>query len=350
MSSRRTGATRRRTCGCCGSRTPRLTGAEASTAADGDAGVPEVAANEEPWAAGIRAHLERRGWTQGELAARSSLKPNTVGAVLRGDPTTTRTLTAIAAGFGVGGRGACRRRGPRTGRPLDRGAGAPRRGGPDAGRGEGRRDAAPRADPGRVGRRRAGGPGGAPGAGGDRRGRGGSPGRAGAFRVRPGRGTRRILGSMSGAATRSTRRWATGLPLGRGRGRGAQSPRAVRRARRGGRAARRAAPSSGSTAAPGTNIRHRPLRSRRSRGCRVESRFMHTFLRRPCVPRPFQPPPSPCDPVSSTRSRCGVGSSSRDEHRCSPDSRGDFSVPRSPVEDQIRAWTATTMVGGACER
>ena len=77
-------------------------GAEASTAADGDAGVPEVAANEEPWAAGIRAHLERRGWTQGELASRSSLKPNTVGAVLRGDPTTTRILTAIAAGFGVG--------------------------------------------------------------------------------------------------------------------------------------------------------------------------------------------------------------------------------------------------------
>ena len=45
---------------------------------------------------------ERRGWTQGELASRSSLKPNTVGAVLRGDPTSTRTLTAIAAGFGVG--------------------------------------------------------------------------------------------------------------------------------------------------------------------------------------------------------------------------------------------------------
>ncbi len=34
-------------------------GAEASTA-DADAGVPEDAANEEPWAAGIRAHLERR--------------------------------------------------------------------------------------------------------------------------------------------------------------------------------------------------------------------------------------------------------------------------------------------------
>ena len=76
-------------------------GAEASTA-DADAEVPEDAANEEPWAAGIRAHLERRGWTQGELASRSSLKPNTVGAVLRGDPTSTRTLTAIAAGFGVG--------------------------------------------------------------------------------------------------------------------------------------------------------------------------------------------------------------------------------------------------------
>ena len=76
-------------------------GAEAWTA-DGDAGVPEDAANEEPWAAGIRAHLERRGWTQGELASRSSLKPNTIGAVLRGDPTSTRTLTAIAAGFGVG--------------------------------------------------------------------------------------------------------------------------------------------------------------------------------------------------------------------------------------------------------
>ena len=76
-------------------------GAEASTA-DGDAGVPEDAANEEPWAAGIRAHLERRGWTEGELASRSSLKPNTVGAVLRGDPTSTRTLTAIASGFGVG--------------------------------------------------------------------------------------------------------------------------------------------------------------------------------------------------------------------------------------------------------
>ena len=30
------------------------------------------------------------------------MKPNTVGAVLRGDPTSTRTLTAIAAGFGVG--------------------------------------------------------------------------------------------------------------------------------------------------------------------------------------------------------------------------------------------------------
>ena len=72
-------------------------GTEASTAA-GDAGVPEDAANEEPWAAGIRAHLERRGWTQGELAARSSLKPNTVGAVLRGDPTSTRTLTAIIRG------------------------------------------------------------------------------------------------------------------------------------------------------------------------------------------------------------------------------------------------------------
>ena len=41
-------------------------GIEASTA-DGDAGVPEDAANEEPWAAGIRAHLERRGWTQGEF-------------------------------------------------------------------------------------------------------------------------------------------------------------------------------------------------------------------------------------------------------------------------------------------
>ncbi len=40
-------------------------GGEASTA-DADAGVPEDAANEEPWAAGIRAHLERRGWTQGE--------------------------------------------------------------------------------------------------------------------------------------------------------------------------------------------------------------------------------------------------------------------------------------------
>ena len=64
--------------------------------------MPEDAANEEPWSAGIRAHLERRGWTQGELASRSSLKPNTVGAVLRGDPTSTRTLTAIAAGFGVG--------------------------------------------------------------------------------------------------------------------------------------------------------------------------------------------------------------------------------------------------------
>ena len=38
-------------------------GAEASTA-DADAGVPENAANEEPWAAGIRAHLERRGWTR----------------------------------------------------------------------------------------------------------------------------------------------------------------------------------------------------------------------------------------------------------------------------------------------
>ena len=183
-------------------------GAEASPAADGDAGVPEDAANEEPWAAGIRAHLERRGWTQGELAARSSLKPNTVGAVLRGDPTSTRTLTAIAAGFGVGGRGAIRRRGPRAGRPLDRGAGAPRRGGPDAGRGEGRRDPAPRADPGRGGRRRAGGPGGAPGAGGDRRGRGGSPGRAGAVRVRPGRGTRRI--PWVGERTRRPRRTLIG--------------------------------------------------------------------------------------------------------------------------------------------
>ena len=30
------------------------------------------------------------------------MKVNTVGAVLRGDPTSTRTLTAIAAGFGVG--------------------------------------------------------------------------------------------------------------------------------------------------------------------------------------------------------------------------------------------------------
>ena len=76
-------------------------GAEASMATT-DAGVPENAANEEPWAAGIRAHLERRGWTQGELASRSALKPSTVGAVLRGDPTSTRTLTAIAAGFGVG--------------------------------------------------------------------------------------------------------------------------------------------------------------------------------------------------------------------------------------------------------
>ena len=75
-------------------------GAEASTA-DADAGAPEDAANEKPWAAGIRAHLERRGWTQGELASRSSLKPNTVGAVLRGETTSTRTLTAIAAGFGV---------------------------------------------------------------------------------------------------------------------------------------------------------------------------------------------------------------------------------------------------------
>ncbi len=84
-------------------------GAEASPA-DGDAGVPEDAVNEEPWAAGIRAHLELRGWTQGELASRSSLKPNTVGAVLRGDPTSTRTLTAIAAGFGVAGRPATSRR------------------------------------------------------------------------------------------------------------------------------------------------------------------------------------------------------------------------------------------------
>ena len=92
---------------------------------------------------------------------------------------------------------------PRTGRPLDRGAGAPRGGGPDAGRGERRRDTAPRTDRGRGGRRRAGGPGGAPGAGGDRRGRGGSPGGAGAVGVRPGRGNpRRILGSVSGPATR----------------------------------------------------------------------------------------------------------------------------------------------------
>ena len=66
-------------------------GAEASPSAAVEAGVPEDAANEEPWAAGIRAHLERRGWTQGELASRSSLKLNTVGAVLRGDPTSTRT-------------------------------------------------------------------------------------------------------------------------------------------------------------------------------------------------------------------------------------------------------------------
>ena len=80
----------------------RLLPVENASTADGDAGVPEVAANEEPWAAGIRAHLERRGWTQGELASRSSLKLSTVGAVLRGDPTSTRTLTAIAAGFGVG--------------------------------------------------------------------------------------------------------------------------------------------------------------------------------------------------------------------------------------------------------
>ena len=75
-------------------------GAEAWT--DGaDVGAPEDAANEKPWAAGIRAHLERRGWTQGELASRSSLKPSTVGAVLRGDATSTPILTAIAAGFGV---------------------------------------------------------------------------------------------------------------------------------------------------------------------------------------------------------------------------------------------------------
>ena len=134
-------------------------GAEASTD-DADAGVPEDAANEEPWAAGIRAHLELRGWTQGELASRSSLKPNTVGAVLRGDPTSTRTLTAIAAGFGVGVAALFDGGVPRAGRPLDRGAGASRRGAPDAGRGERRRDPARRADPGRVGRRRAGGPGG----------------------------------------------------------------------------------------------------------------------------------------------------------------------------------------------
>ena len=48
-----------------------------------------------------------------------------------------------------------------------------------------------------YGRRgRAGGPGGAPGAVGDRRGCGGSPGRAGAGRVRPRPGTRRSLGSV----------------------------------------------------------------------------------------------------------------------------------------------------------
>jgi transcriptional regulator with XRE-family HTH domain len=80
----------------------RLLPVENASTDGADAGVSEDAANEEPWAAGIRVHLERRGWTQGELASRSSLKPNTVGAVLRGDPTSTRTLTAIAAGFGVG--------------------------------------------------------------------------------------------------------------------------------------------------------------------------------------------------------------------------------------------------------
>ncbi len=183
-------------------------GAEASTA-DADAGAPEDAPNEQPWAAGIRAHLERRGWTQGELASRSWLKPNTVRAVLRGDATSTRTPDGDRRRVRRRGRRPFRRRGPRAGRPLDRGAGAPRRGGPDAGCGERRRDLAPRADPGRGGRRRAGGPGGAPGAGGDRRGRGGSPGRAGAVRVRPGRGTGRILGSVSGPATRHSGEEAT---------------------------------------------------------------------------------------------------------------------------------------------
>ena len=84
---------------------------------------------------------------------------------------------------------AFRRRGPRAGRPLGRGAWSTltRR----AGRWPRRTSTRPR---------------GAPGAGGDRRGGGGSPGRAGAVRVRPERGTRRILESVSrsvsGPATR----------------------------------------------------------------------------------------------------------------------------------------------------
>ena len=175
-------------------RAPRAGKSPASASAPVAAGAPEDAPNDRPWAAGIRTHLERRGWTQGELASRSSLKPNTVGAVLRGDATSTRTPTAIAAGFGVEVVGRFNGGAPE---PADLWAAALEH--LETARrtlAEANVDATPRseADSGRGGRR-AGGPSGAPGAGSDRRACGGSPDPAGAVRVRPGRGTLRVLTS-----------------------------------------------------------------------------------------------------------------------------------------------------------
>ena len=190
MSSRRAGATRRRTCGCCRSRTPRRTAPKPRR----------------PTPTRIRAHLERRGWTQDELAARSSLKLNTVGAVLRGDPTSTRTLTAIAAGFGVGVAalfdGGAPERADHWTAALEhlnaagRTVAAANVDAPP--RPELTPDAAADVERAALAVHRA--------LEANRRGRGGSPGRAGAVRVRPGRGTRRILGWVSGPATRLYRK------------------------------------------------------------------------------------------------------------------------------------------------
>ena len=54
------------------------------------------------------------GWTQGELASRSSLKPNTVGAVLRGDPNQHPHPDRNRRRVRRRGRRTVRRRGPRA--------------------------------------------------------------------------------------------------------------------------------------------------------------------------------------------------------------------------------------------